>query len=99
MAVSGDRVFVERYEQLRREVIGDGLASRGLAVILRQGLAGWMQVLSSAPSAPATGKPACPTGRTLVQDAQSEQLVQVLAAMLLERCAAVGRRTARTTSI
>lgn len=48
-------VLVDRYENLRREVLSDEIASRlGFGVFLRQGMVGWMRVQSflRAPVAP-----------------------------------------------
>lgn len=87
--------LVAAYEQLRAcALAGDGQGWRlGLAVVYRQGLAGWMRAVDGL--APARSQPATPTtssvstGSTGVSVSASEPLVAVLASMALA-CAAAG---------
>lgn len=87
--------LVAAYEQLRAcALAGDGQGWRlGVAVVYRQGLAGWMCAVDGL--AAATAQPATPTassgstGSTGVSVSASEPLVAVLASMALA-CAAAG---------
>jgi hypothetical protein len=70
---------VDRYEELRAAVV-DGRADGhrfGLGVLMRSGMAGWMQAWASTPGTRAPARPAA----TL--PAHASELVAVLAGMAL----------------
>jgi hypothetical protein len=81
--------LVEVYEQLRAcALVGDGQGWRlGLAVVHRQGVAGWMRAIDGLP-APAS-PPAAAGGSAAALVPAGEPLVAVLASMALA-CVAGG---------
>ncbi len=75
-----------RYEAMRRQVMQrqGGLVCYGLAVLLRQGVAAWMEVASQVP-APARRSTQDNTGRPPpLPEGSNAEVVHVLAAMTME---------------
>ena len=78
-----------RYEDLRAEVLGQGDGHRavGLVVLLRQGVAAWVDTCAERqpPHAPAEDTQGAPgiEGATPVEDAAHAELVRVVANMVL----------------
>lgn len=75
----------DRYEALRRHALEphhDGAARDGLAVLLRQGVAAWMEAWSTLP-APAVRAAQEGRERPPLPDGMSAEVVRVLAAMAL----------------
>ena len=80
------RGLVDGYEDLRRKALGgsrSGCPGYGLAILIRRGLAAWIQAcLCATPSLPAPCPPGGDLRGTLSLDLESE-VVHVLAAMAL----------------
>jgi hypothetical protein len=85
----GSGGLVERYEELRRRVLGgqpDGFRL-GLAVLQRQGLAAWLRAWDDLGAVVTTSKSTPP--EVSAASAASDKVVAVLASMTLA-CAGVG---------
>lgn len=81
--VAGEAVPAERYEALRGAALGAAATAavnaRGLALFMRQGMAGWMRAWSSCAAPPPA--PAC--GSRGRRSATRPEIVAVLAQMAL----------------
>lgn len=76
-----------RYEALRRNVLESHRpteAGDGLAVLLRRGLAAWMDAWSKLPAAPPMRAAQDERQRQPLPDGTSTEVIHVLAAMALE---------------
>ncbi len=83
IASDAGAAMVERYEELRSQVLGLGelvSARRGWALLVRRGMLAWMCAWSSCSTAPSD----CPaTSRTPHALSQSSEVVQILVSMAL----------------
>jgi len=79
-----DAAHTRRYEQLREHVIDGPLRSDrlGLAVVVQEGLAAWLQRWSNLPLPKALGAQA-PAAAIALPEAAGAHVVQVLSAMAL----------------
>ena len=82
--VRQDAAHTRRYEQLREHVIDGPLRSDrlGLAVVVQEGLAAWLQRWSNLPLPQALGAQA-PAPAIALPEAAGAHVVQVLSAMAL----------------
>jgi hypothetical protein len=79
-----DQDFAAHYEQLRNQALGAGSGARvGLTLLLRQGMAAWMQTGACVTPPPAGG--AAPPGNTCspLPDQVRSQVAVILASIVL----------------
>lgn len=74
-----------RYEELRAQVLGqgDGHDALGLVVLLRHGVAAWIDVCAEHPSPPAPRGGTAGEGPMPIEDAAHAELIRVVAGMVL----------------
>jgi hypothetical protein len=82
VAASADgHALAEQYEELRQEVIDKaGCVARGLALLMREGMAAWMRGIEQAPPLVAAA-PAAPGDR--LPEGIERGLIDIVAAMAL----------------
>ena len=83
VAASADgHALAEQYEALRQEVVDKvGCIARGLALLMREGMAAWMRGIEQAPSPVAAASPAAPAAQP--PDGIERGLIDIVAAMAL----------------
>lgn len=74
-----------RYEQLRAQVLGqgDGRGGVGLVVLLRHGVAAWIEVCAERPPPPASRADTAPEEAMPIEEAAYAELIRVVAGMVL----------------
>ena len=78
-------VLVERYEHLRHEVLAHEVDSKlGLAVLLRQGMVGWMKAQSVLAAVPSPAARRCKQPTPLPRGLAGE-LTRILTELILTR--------------
>jgi hypothetical protein len=85
VAASADgHALAEQYEALRQEVVdkeGCRCVARGLALLMREGMAAWMRGIEQEPSPVAAAAPAAPADR--LPESIERGLIDIVAAMAL----------------
>jgi hypothetical protein len=80
-----DPDFVAHYEQLRNQALGTGSGARvGLTLLLRQGVAAWMQTGSCVAPPPAGGAVPSGNARSPLLDHVRSQAAVILAGIVLK---------------
>ena len=84
-AACGADELRDRYEELRRQVLGarSGEPTVGLGVLVRQGMAAWMTVVSGIADQPVTAPLAQQPPRSDMPRAVKDEVVVLLAGMAL----------------
>jgi hypothetical protein len=83
-AIAGGRALVEQYEALRRDVVdfdGHSHRVRGLALLMRKGMAAWMKGLGEQPASIAAPLP--PSTSLPLPIGIEQLLIDILATMAL----------------
>lgn len=83
---AGAQVMVERYEDLRCQVLGEGMGrggNAGLALFVRQGMAGWMRAWSDCQQPDDGGSAGSGPSDELLPRNIEPEVVMVLAGMAL----------------